>query len=345
MQTKKNKKAAVYFSAGIGDALLLTPLIKILKADGYHITGIFTSKYNVHELYDVIQLLDDKLILLSKPKLVWFITRYTFIPFDISILNTFSARKSNLAAAAKTSKKVYTNKKVDFTYDVPENIVYIEPKENIHDALQNALLYKSGVSISETDFHIDHKNQSIDHLHLPTSYVTLQVGAGNNETPYKIWDVKKWNELVAHINKDFPDKQIVLLGDKHEIKINQLVEGKNIHNLSGKTTLKELVAIVDKCTCFIGSDSGLMHLAAALNKPTYTIWGASNEKLYAYNSFNSEKHKLIFNTNSSCRPCSAWIGANTSRLSDPNTCPDFMCLSTLESTSVYQNLRVFLSQH
>ena len=69
-------KAAVYFSAGIGDALLLTPLIKQLKKEGYHVTGIFTSVFKVHELYDDIKLLDDKIVILSKPKKVWFVGKF-----------------------------------------------------------------------------------------------------------------------------------------------------------------------------------------------------------------------------------------------------------------------------
>ncbi|HEY1039985.1 MAG TPA: hypothetical protein VGF30_11300, partial [Bacteroidia bacterium] len=94
-KTKLHKTAAVYYSAGIGDALLLTPLVKQLKKDGFKVTGIFTSIFNVHELMEVANLLDEKIVILSKPKLVWFVTRYRLNKFDRSYVNYFAANKSN----------------------------------------------------------------------------------------------------------------------------------------------------------------------------------------------------------------------------------------------------------
>lgn len=345
MQAKKNKKAAIYFSAGIGDALLLTPLIKELKNDGYHVTGIFTSKFLVHGLYESIELLDDKLIILSKPKMVWFITRFSFAQFDISFVNFFSASKTNLVAASQTSKKVITNKKVSFTYDIPENIKFIEPELNLHDAEQNLHLYKKAGHVTEADFHLNIKKEDVSKFNLPNSYIALQAGAGNNETPFKIWDVKKWKELISLLAKEHPTKTIVLLGDNTEIEINKKLEAKNVVNLTGKTSLKELLAVIQNACCFIGGDSGLMHTAVALNKPTFTIWGASNEKLYSYNGFNPIRHQIVFNTNIKCRPCSAWINANKTRVKNPSTCPDFICLQELSSKIVYQHLQLFLSHH
>lgn len=345
MQAKKNKKAAIYFSAGIGDALLLTPLIKELKNDGYHITGIFTSKFLVHGLYECIELLDDKMIILSKPKMVWFIGRYAFTPFDISFVNFFAAGKGNLVAASQTSKKIITNKKVKFTYEIPENIHFIEPESNIHDSEQNLHLYKKAGHITEADFHLNIKKEDLSKFNLPKSYIALQAGAGNNETPFKIWDIKKWKELITLLSKEHPDKHIVLLGDDTEIEINKKLEGKNVVNLTGKTSLKELLSVIQNACCFTGGDSGLMHTAVALNKPTFTIWGASNEKLYSYNSFNPIRHQIVFNTTIKCRPCSAWINANKTRVKNPSTCPDFICLQELSSKIVYQHLQLFLSHH
>ncbi len=345
MQAKKNKKAAVYFSAGIGDALLLTPLIKELKNDGYHVTGIFTSKFLVHGLYECIELLDEKMIILSKPKLVWFIGRFAFTPFDISFVNFFAAGKGNLVAASQTSKKVITNKKVKFTYEIPENIHFIEPESNIQDGEQNLRLYKKAGHVTEADFHLDIKKEDLGKFNLPKSYIVLQAGAGNNETPFKIWDVKKWKELITLLSKEHPDKHIVLLGDDTEIEINKKLEAKNVVNLTGKTNLKELLSVIENACCFIGGDSGLMHTAVALNKPTFTIWGASNEKLYSYNALNPIKHQIVFNTTIKCRPCSAWINANKTRVKNPSTCPDFICLQELSSEIVYQHLQLFLSHH
>jgi heptosyltransferase-2 len=47
-------------------------------------------------------------------------------------------------------------------------------------------------------------------------------------------------------------------------------------NLTGHTTLPEAAALLKGAAVFVGNDSGLMHLAAALGTPTIGIFGSSN---------------------------------------------------------------------
>jgi heptosyltransferase-2 len=47
-------------------------------------------------------------------------------------------------------------------------------------------------------------------------------------------------------------------------------------DLSGKTTLGEAMALIKCCELFITNDSGLMHVAAALNVPLIAIFGSTN---------------------------------------------------------------------
>jgi ADP-heptose:LPS heptosyltransferase len=341
----KHKKAAIYYSAGIGDALLLTPLVKRLKKDGFHVTGIFTSPFDLQELYEGNDLLDEKIIILTKPKLVWFITRFSFKKFDLSFVNCFSAGKRNIIAASSTSKEVRINKKVQFKRRVLTNLQFIEPKENIHDGEQNLRLYTEETGISEADFQLSHIASDVLNISLPEKYIVLQAGAGNNSTPYKIWDPEKWQTVLEKTFERFPQLKIVLLGDKNELQIGDQIRNTSIVNLTGKTTLKEAITVIKNAVALAGSDSGLMHLAAALNKPTFTIWGASNEKLYAYSGFNPSRHTVIINEAIRCRPCSAWISPNTDRMTDPLNCPDFICLKGISPETVFEKLSVFLSQH
>ncbi len=339
----KNLKAAVYFSAGIGDALLLTPLIKQLKKEGYHVTGIFTSSYKIHELYEDIDLLDEKIVILSKPKKVWFVGKYFLNKFHVSVVNYFAANKTNLTVASKTSIRVITNRDVVFQKIKLNNVQLIQPQSNLHDAQQNLNLINSTYNIIENDFKLNLLRKSKSKT--DKKIIAIQCGAGNNKTPYKIWDTDKWIQLINRIHVDFPELQILLLGDKHEVGLNKKIKCENTIQLAGKTNLQELPSIIKTANCFIGSDSGLMHLAVALDVPTFTIWGASNENLYSYTKFNPEKHQLVFNIQLKCRPCSAWINPNISRVKNAEDCPDFKCLRDLNVDLVYQKLSVFLKQH
>jgi len=340
----KSKKAAVYFSAGIGDALLLTPLIKLLKEEGYTITGVFTSKFNIHQLYDHIELLDNRQILLNKHQQIRFIVSNLFKRIDISFLNYFAYNRRNVLIAAFTSLKIHTN-----NYAVLQSIFikkssFIKPLKFLHDAEQNLLLNSEKHKIHENDFHVQLKKENI-HFILPEKFIAVQLGAGNNSTPYKILDTEKWKMILQKICADFPNYQIVLLGDRYETELHNAINNHNYLNLCGKTNLKDLPLILKEASCFIGGDSGLMHLSAAINLPTFTVWGASSEINYSYNKFNPIKHQIYFQQHLKCRPCSSWINPNTSRINNADNCPDFICLKQIDANDIYEKLNVFLNHH
>ena len=47
---------------------------------------------------------------------------------------------------------------------------------------------------------------------------------------------------------------------------------KGVINLTGKTTLREVAAIMKKSNLYIGSNTGLMHMAAAAHIPCVTLY-------------------------------------------------------------------------
>ena len=98
--------------------------------------------------------------------------------------------------------------------------------------------------------------------------------------------------------------------------------------------------IIYHSTLYIGLDSGLMHIAVAFSKPTFTIWGASNPVLYGYAWAGKQHHIVSLNLN--CAPCSAWINPNTSRVTDPLRCPDFKCIKEIPVTMVKTELDDFI---
>jgi heptosyltransferase-2 len=47
-------------------------------------------------------------------------------------------------------------------------------------------------------------------------------------------------------------------------------------NLSGRTSLRAAIGLISRCSFFVTNDSGLMHIAAALNVPTVAIFGPTD---------------------------------------------------------------------
>ena len=71
-------------------------------------------------------------------------------------------------------------------------------------------------------------------------------------------------------------------------------------DLTGRTDLVEAVAVLKSSSAFIGNDSGLMHLAAALGKPTVGIFGSSNPD---WTAPVGPRTRAIIPHGFACRPC------------------------------------------
>lgn len=331
----------MFFSAGVGDAILLVPLVNELKKQGYLVTGLFTSPFGCESIFENTQLFDDVKIKKNKLSFVLF-SILNFRKYDAVFLNHFSFSKSNLTLAAFLGKDVYTNYKEFTSAQSSPAIHFNEPKPNTHDALQNVFLINSSATLSDLDFNLNYASQNTS-FNLPENYIVIQASSANNKATYKNWDIEKWLELFKYLQIKSPSSTLVLLGDNTELHLNEKINSANYQNvlsLIGKTTLNDAMEIIYQCQFYIGLDSGLMHIAVALNKPTFTIWGASNPNLYGYEWLGA-KHKIV-SLNLDCAPCSSWLNANTSRVSNPALCPDFKCIKGISVEMVKGELEKFI---
>ncbi len=342
MNSIKNKEALVFFSAGVGDAILLVPLINELKKQGFKVTGLFNSHFNCETIFENTTLFDFIEVRKSKLSLLLFSILH-FRKYDAVFLNHFSFSKSNISLVALFGKDVYTNYKGLTNLQSSKSIHIIDPITDTHDALQNVLLLNQKANLSDLDFNLNYKPQNKNSFNLPKNYIVLQVSSANNNAPYKNWEIEKWLELFKHLQTTNPKTTLVLLGDDTELYLNEKINTSNhpnVFSLIGKTTLSQVMEIMYHAQFYIGLDSGLMHMAAALHKPTFTIWGASNPKLYGYEWLGT-KHKVV-SLNLPCSPCSAWINPNISRVTNPLECPDFKCILDITVRKVTEELDVFM---
>ncbi len=72
-----------------------------------------------------------------------------------------------------------------------------------------------------------------------------------------------------------------------------------IIDLTGKTDLTTAIAYIDRCNAFVTNDSGLMHVAAALNTPTAAIFGSTDH--IATGPFSDKA--VIIRKPMPCSPC------------------------------------------
>jgi len=94
----------------------------------------------------------------------------------------------------------------------------------------------------------------------------------------KRWPARRWAELIGRIS-DEGGPACVLLGAGADTEAAEQVLAHcsaPVLNLVGKTGLRELVALLHLAQAVVCHDSGPMHLAAALNRPTVAIFGPTD---------------------------------------------------------------------
>lgn len=116
----------------------------------------------------------------------------------------------------------------------------------------------------------------------------------------KRWPAKYYAEVANVVLK--LGWQVLLFGSDKDIavtnQINQLTQNQCV-SLGGKTKLGEAIDLMSLCDTVISNDSGLMHVAAALNKKLIAIFGSSDP----YHTPPMHPDAVIKYLGLECSPC------------------------------------------
>lgn len=143
-------------------------------------------------------------------------------------------------------------------------------------------------------------------------------------------EAKRWPaEYYAEVANDALQKgwQVWLFGSDKDIpvtnQINQLTQDRCV-DFGGKTKLGEAIDLMGLCNTIISNDSGLMHVAAALDKKLIAIFGSSDP----YHTPPMSEKATVEYLGLSCSPCFK------------RECPlqHLNCLKQIKPDSVISNL-------
>ena len=130
----------------------------------------------------------------------------------------------------------------------------------------------------------------------------LALGAGAAFGSSKRWPATYFAQLAHHYLE--LDWQVWLFGSPQDqpitAEIMQLTSNRCI-NIAGKTELAETIALLSLATGVVSNDSGLMHLAAAVDKPVIAIYGSTSPNFTPPLTNKAQILQLAL----SCQPCFA----------------------------------------
>ena len=133
--------------------------------------------------------------------------------------------------------------------------------------------------------------------------IMLCPGAAYGET--KRWPSKKFSDLINILSQQ--KYNIHILGGPQEqdiaAEIIKLCGSDTVMNWVGKLSIAESIDVMSRMDCVVANDSGLMHMAAALEVPIVAIYGATKP---SFAPPLSKKAKSVWDE-ISCRPCKSRV--------------------------------------
>jgi len=225
-----------------------------------------------------------------------------------------------------------SNTRIGFTGQMREPFLTDQmdlPKEAIHRSEKYIYLIQNdehaldfqhvGITLREQEIKWANEILQENNVQDPIGLLTGSV-AKSRSVP-----IGKWIEIAK--DKSADDNKFVIIGEKRDAgnaqKIIAQVGEDRVISFCGKHTLRESIALISRCRAVIAADSGLGHIAADLDIPTISLFGAGDpEKTRPLGDLTQ-----VVTANVHCSPCGDNICGNTLE--------PMICLDSISSTQVW----------
>jgi heptosyltransferase-2 len=106
----------------------------------------------------------------------------------------------------------------------------------------------------------------------------IAVGAGASYGSAKCWPAERFALALNQLQRE-READVILFGTPTETEVSAAIQAglaRPALDLTGKTQIAELPALLSRCSAFLGNDSGAMHVAAAVGLPVVAVFGPTD---------------------------------------------------------------------
>lgn len=106
----------------------------------------------------------------------------------------------------------------------------------------------------------------------------LALGPGASYGSAKCWPTERFAEFAERFQNE-RDADVILFGTRGELPVSSAISAgmkRKPVDLTGKTAIGDLPALLSQCHLFLGNDSGAMHVAAAVGLPVVAVFGPTD---------------------------------------------------------------------
>ena len=307
---------------GMGSILQATPLLKALKARFPQARLTFVTMRSNQEFVERLSCVDELLILDDQNVFRMALTTLRTITALIRCgadlyldLEVYSAFSSLLALWALTRNRIgFYRHSAAFKKGIYTHLVYFNSRMPIRQ-LYLQLGRVIGVPVGQSELTGPIRIDDRDRAGLPG--ILSQTSGWRLGKPYIVMNPnasdllleRRWpiEHAIAAVSELVSlGHQVALIGAANERPFVQSLHDRlapevreKVASTAGCLTLGELVALIDQASCVLTNDTGPMHIAIALRRPTVCLFGPANPEHYG----QELPHIEIFYSQIFCSPC------------------------------------------
>jgi heptosyltransferase-2 len=145
--------------------------------------------------------------------------------------------------------------------------------------------------------------------------------------PAKRWPAERFAAVAREVCRRFASCVWLVFGGTKDRELCEEIAraaAANALNLAGRTSLRQLMALLKLCRVLLTNDTGPMHLAAALGTPVVVPFGSTSPELTGPGLPGDQRqHHRLLSSRAGCAPCFR------------RACPiDFRCMTGLSVGAV-----------
>lgn len=244
-------------------------------------------------------------------------------PYDILINFEYGKHFTSLVNRIRATKKILATEQ-----KAPSNILHMVDKTKfVFKTIVSDSVYSQSfprlIGTPKKEIHLKYN--------LPEKFIIISPSNSHqqrNIINYRAWNNGSWKELIQLLHDTI---SIVIIGNKGEDDFFNQIKPypNNVIDLVGKTSLVDLISIIESARALIATDTGTAHIASAVSTEVFALIGPT--PAYETGPYQSPKNRVhIISSNQDCSPC-----YKTQTMKD---CKDNICMKEITSKKVYETI-------
>lgn len=314
----------------LGDVILTTPLIKSIKLSLPSAEIVTLVQPLAQDVYEGLPEVSEQLVLPRILSIKTWIESYFKLrkkQFDIVVFPYLDGYYATLMWMLRIPVRVgdarqlipglFLNRKVTLNF---RNLFRHQVEFN-NDLLHG--LFKNPIISNDTS--LPYEDIKLDDIDKETLWIGIHPTTGRGN---RAWTPEKYAKLIDRIHTETSYRVVITgAGEKDNAVFERICELTTHKPLSlvNKLSVKQLKSAVRRCCVFVGTDTGPVHLAAAMGTPVLCVSPTKFVKSLRWGPWRTS-NRVISNT----RTCEL--------VCDPFVCKETICLDAIHVDDAFKKL-------